>query len=192
MVVTLAKGGNVSLTKQAPGLTAVTVGLGWDVRQTTGHDFDLDASALACGQDRRVLSDQHFVFFNNLDSPDGSIHHTGDNLDGSGEGDDEVIEINLAAVPPEVSFIVFPVSIYDADPRNQTFGQVQNAYIRVLDGSTGNELARYDLGEDASTETALIFGELYRRDGEWKFRAIGQGYASGLAGIARDFGVNVG
>ncbi len=192
MVVTLTKGGNVSLTKEAPGLTAVTVALGWDVRQTTGYDFDLDASALACGENKRVLSDEHFIFFNNLDSPDGSIHHTGDNLDGSGDGDDEVIEVNLSQVPNNVSYIVFPVSIYDADTRGQTFGQVQNAYIRVLDGSNGRELARYDLSEDASTETAMIFGELYRREGEWKFRAIGQGYASGLAGIARDYGVNVG
>lgn len=191
MSVTLAKGGNVSLAKQAPNLTAVSVGLGWDVRTTSGVDFDLDASALACGENKKVLSDSHFVFYNNLRSPDGSIEHTGDNLTGEGDGDDEVINVDLAASPPNVTSIFFPVSIHDADARSQNFGQVTNAYIRVVDRTTGAELARYDLAEDASTETAMVFGELYRRDGEWKFRAIGQGYASGLAGIARDYGVNV-
>ncbi len=192
MSVSLAKGGNVSLTKIAPALTAVAVGLGWDVRTTTGADFDLDASALLCGSTGKVLSDSHFVFFNNLTSPDGSVEHTGDNLTGEGEGDDETINVNLAAVPAEVERIVFPVSIYDAEARSQSFGQVANAYIRVVDAANGTELARYDLTEDASTETAMLFGELYRYNGEWKFRAVGQGYASGLAGIARDYGVNVG
>lgn len=191
MSVNLTKGGNVSLTKQAPKLTAVAVGLGWDPRTTTGATYDLDASAIACGENKRVLSDKHFVFFNNMDSPDGAIHHTGDNLDGTGDGDDEVIEVNLAAVPPNVTNIFFPVSIYEADAKSQSFGQVQNAYIRVLDSSNGAELARYDLAEDASTETAMVFGELYRHGAEWKFRAIGQGYASGLRGIAQDYGVNV-
>ncbi|MDF0530446.1 TerD family protein [Tsukamurella sp. 8F] len=191
MGVSLTKGGNVSLTKEAPGLTAVTVGLGWDARTTTGSDFDLDASALGLGTDKRVVNDQYFVFFNNLKSPDGSIEHTGDNLTGEGEGDDESIKVNLAAVPPNVDSINFPVSIYEADSRGQSFGQVRNAYIRVVNQADGRELARYDLTEDASTETAMVFGELYRNGAEWKFRAIGQGYASGLAGIARDFGVNV-
>ncbi|GGL97101.1 TerD family protein [Nakamurella endophytica] len=191
MGVSLSKGGNVSLTKAAPNLTAVTVGLGWDARATTGTEFDLDASALALGADHRIVSDQHFVFFNNLRSPDGSIEHLGDNLTGEGEGDDEQINVNLAAVPPEVSSIVFPVSIYEADSRGQSFGQVRNAFIRVVNQADQSELARYDLTEDASTETAMVFGELYRNGAEWKFRAIGQGYASGLAGIARDFGVNV-
>ncbi|GAA14997.1 TerD family protein [Gordonia westfalica] len=191
MGVSLSKGGNVSLTKEAPGLTAVSVGLGWDIRTTTGTDFDLDASAIALGANKKVLSDQHFVFFNNLRSPDGSIEHTGDNLTGEGEGDDEVIKVDLAAVPPEVDSIVFPVSIYDADARSQSFGQVRNAFIRVVNQAGGSEIARYDLSEDASTETAMVFGELYRNGAEWKFRAVGQGYASGLAGIARDFGVNV-
>ncbi|WP_194815828.1 TerD family protein [Nocardia sp. XZ_19_385] len=191
MSVTLAKGGNVSLSKQAPNLTDVAVGLGWDVRTTTGADYDLDASALATGANLKVLSDQHFIFYNNLKSPDGSIEHTGDNLTGEGEGDDEVINVNLAAVPPTITNIFFPVSIHDADARGQSFGQIRNAFIRVVDRSNGAELARYDLSEDASTETAMVFGELYRHGGEWKFRAIGQGYASGLGGIARDYGVSV-
>jgi tellurium resistance protein TerD len=167
MGVSLSKGGNVSLTKEAPGLTAVTVGLGWDVRTTTGSDFDLDASALLLDASGKVLSDKHFIFFNNLKSPDGSVEHTGDNLTGEGEGDDEAVKVSLATVPAEVDKIVFPVSIYDA------------------------EIARYDLTEDASTETAMVFGELYRNGAEWKFRAVGQGYASGLRGIAQDFGVNL-
>jgi tellurium resistance protein TerD len=187
--VSLSKGGNVSLTKEAPGLTAVVVGLGWDVRTTTGSDFDLDASALLCTDAGKVVSDKHFVFFNNLRSPEGAVEHTGDNLTGEGEGDDEQIKVNLATVPAEVSKIVFPVSIYDADSRTQNFGQVRNAFIRVVNQADSSELARYDLTEDASTETAMVFGELYRNGAEWKFRAVGQGYASGLAGIAADFGV---
>ena len=191
MSVSLSKGGNVSLTKMAPSLSKVYVALGWAVRSTTGADYDLDASALLVGGNDRVLSDQHFVFYGNLSSPDGSVEHTGDNLVGGGD-DDEVINVDLDAVPPTVEKVVFPVSIYDAEKLNQSFGQVKDAYIRVVDQSSDNELARYDLTEDASTETAMIFGELYRNGGEWKFRAIGQGYASGLAGIARDYGVNVG
>ena len=192
MGVSLSKGGNVSLSKAAPNLTAVSVGLGWDVRATTGSDFDLDASALLVGANGKVLSDAHFVFFNNLKSPDGSVEHTGDNLTGEGEGDDEMIKVNLQSVPQEAAKIVFAVSIYDADSRGQSFGQVRNAFIRVVNQAGGSEIARYDLSEDASTETAMIFGEVYRNNGEWKFRAVGQGYSNGLAGIARDFGVNVG
>ncbi|MYT32821.1 MULTISPECIES: TerD family protein [unclassified Streptomyces] len=191
MGVSLAKGGNVSLTKEAPGLSAVSVGLGWDVRTTTGADYDLDASALLCTDAGKVASDRHFVFYNNLTSPDGSVQHTGDNLTGEGEGDDETINIALNGVPAEITKIVFPVSIHEAHSRGQNFGQVRNAYIRVVNQEGGAELARYDLTEDASTETAMVFGELYRHNGEWKFRAVGQGYASGLAGIAADFGVNV-
>jgi tellurium resistance protein TerD len=190
MGVTLAKGGNVSLTKAAPNLTQVLVGLGWDARSTTGAPFDLDASALLCASGR-VLGDDYFVFYNNLKSPEGSVEHTGDNLTGEGEGDDESILVDLAKVPDNVDKVVFPVSIYDADSRGQTFGQVSNAFIRVVNQFDQAELARYDLTEDASTETAMIFGELYRYNGEWKFRAVGQGYASGLRGIALDFGVNV-
>ncbi|MFJ8476782.1 TerD family protein [Kitasatospora sp. NPDC094011] len=191
MGVSLSKGGNVSLTKEAPGLQAVIVGLGWDVRTTTGTDFDLDASALLCNEQGKVASDGNFVFFNNLKSPDGSVEHTGDNRTGEGEGDDEAIKVNLATVPADVQKIVFPVSIYDAEGLGQNFGQVRNAFIRVVNQANNVELARYDLSEDASTETAMVFGELYRNGVEWKFRAIGQGYASGLRGIAQDFGVNV-
>lgn len=192
MSVSLAKGGNVSLTKIAPSLIAVSVGLGWDIRSTTGADFDLDASALLCGADGKVIDDSHFVFFNNLVSPDGAVEHTGDNLTGEGEGDDEQVKVNLSLVPVEVDKIVFPVSIYDAESRSQSFGQVRNAFIRIVNQAGGAELARYDLSEDASTETAMVFGELYRSSGEWKFRAVGQGWASGLSGIASDYGVNVG
>lgn len=193
MAVSLAKGGNVSLTKEAGpgGLSAVTVGLGWDVRTTTGTEFDLDASAIAAGQDAKAMSDKHFVFFGNLTTPDGAIEHTGDNLTGEGDGDDERIKVNLAGLPAEVDKVVFPVSIYEADQRAQSFGQVRNAFIRVMNQANGQELARYDLSEDASTETAMVFGELYRHGADWKFRAVGQGYASGLRGIANDFGVNV-
>ncbi|MBN9619804.1 MAG: TerD family protein [Actinobacteria bacterium] len=192
MSVSLSKGGNVSLTKQAPGLKAVLVGLGWDARTTTGADFDLDASALMLNTSGKILSDQHFVFFNNLTSPDGSVQHMGDNLTGGDDGDDEVIKVDLDAVPAETDKIVFTVSIYDAEARQQAFGQVRNAYIRVVNQADNAEITRYDLSEDASSETAMIFGELYRNAGEWKFRAVGQGYSTGLAGIARDFGVNVG
>ncbi|MCX5378519.1 TerD family protein [Streptomyces sp. NBC_00091] len=191
MGVSLSKGGNVSLTKAAPNLTAVIVGLGWDARTTTGVDFDLDASAILTNDQGKVANDSNFVFFNNLKSPDGSVEHTGDNTTGEGEGDDEAIKVNLAGVPAEVAKIVFPVSIYEAEGRQQSFGQVRNAYIRVVNQADNTELARYDLSEDASTETAMVFGELYRNGAEWKFRAIGQGYASGLRGIAQDFGVNV-
>src|ERR1700709_2062414 len=157
--VSLTKGGNVSLTKAAPGLTAVTVGLGWDARTTDGQDFDLDASAIACGSNGKVLSDRHFVFFNNLTSPDGAVEHTGDNLTGEGEGDDEQVKVNLVGVPPEVDKVVVTVSIYDAEARQQSFGQVRNAFIRVVNQADDREITRYDLTEDASTETAMIFGE---------------------------------
>lgn len=191
MAVSLSKGGNVSLTKEAPGLTAVIVGLGWDLRTTTGEDFDLDASAIVVNPAGKVVSDQHFVFFNNTKTPDGTVEHTGDNRTGAGEGDDEQIKVALAQLPADVDKVVFPVSVYDADNRKQSFGQVRNAFIRVINAADNVELARYDLSEDASTETAMLFGELYRAGTDWKFRALGQGYASGLAGIAKDFGVTV-
>ena len=161
------------------------------MRTTTGTDYDLDASALLLDVSGKVPSDQHFVFYNNLKSPDGSVEHTGDNLTGEGEGDDESVKVNLDTVPAEIDKIVFPVSIHDAENRGQSFGQVRNAFIRVVNQANNQEIARYDLSEDASTETAMVFGELYRHGSEWKFRAVGQGYASGLAGIATDFDVNV-
>lgn len=205
MSVSLAKGGNVSLSKAAPGLTKVMVGLGWDARETDGVQFDLDASALACGENKKVLSEDHFVFYGSRTrtppdaenpkgrpvSPDGSIMCGPDNLTGEGEGDDEFIDVDLESVSTDVTSIVIVVSIDEAEARSQNFGQVSNAYIRVVDSTNATELARYDLAEDASTETAMVFGELYRREGEWKFRAIGSGYASGLAGIVRSFGVDV-
>lgn len=190
--MTLSKGGNISLSKEAPGLAAVTVGLGWQARSSSGSDFDLDASALLVGSSGRVLSDQHFVFFNNLTSPDGTVEHLGDELaGGTGQSDDEQINVDLATISPDVDRVVLAVSIYDAEARRQNFGQVRSAYIRIVNRSDEREIARYDLSEDASTETAMIFGEVYRRGPEWKFRAVGQGYSSGLAGIARDFGVDV-
>ena len=191
MTVSLAKGGNVSLSKEAPGLTSVSIGLGWDARTTTGTDFDLDASAIMVDTAGKVLSDKHFIFFNNKTSPDGSVEHAGDNLTGQGDGDDETIKVNLSAVPAEVDRIVFPVSVYDGEARSQGFGQVRNAFIRVINNTGGAEITRYDLSEDAATETAMLFGELFRNGVEWKFRAVGQGYSTGLSGIARDFGVSV-
>ncbi|KOG52920.1 chemical-damaging agent resistance protein C [Streptomyces griseoflavus] len=192
MGVSLSKGQNVVLNQDGTPLADVTVGLGWDARPAGGADFDLDASAVVCGPDQRVLSDAHFVFYNNLASPDGAVRHTGDNLTGEGDGDDEQILVDLDRLGEQTGQIVFTVSIHDAETRGQNFGQVEDAYIRVVDNLTGREMCRYELSYDAAGETAMVFGALYRRGGEWKFRAIGQGYASGLAGIATDYGVNVG
>lgn len=184
--MSLAKGGNVSLSKQAPGLTAVTIGLGWEANA----GYELDASALLCAESGRVPSDEHFVFFNNLSSPDGSVRHTGSGAPVG--GDNQQIHIDLARVPAHIAKIAFPVSLHEGAARGQSFGQVHRAHIRVLDQDSGSELARYDLAVGGMTsETALVFGELYRHGAEWKFRAIGQGYASGLAGIATDYGVSV-
>jgi len=189
--VSLAKGQNVVLSQDGTPLADVTVGLGWDADTGSGVDFDLDASAIICGPDHKVVSDEHFVFYNNLSSPDGAVQHTGDNVTGEGEGDDEQILIDLDRLDEKTGQIVFAVSIHDAQNRGQNFGQVEEAYIRVVDNITGREMCRYELSYDAAGETAMIFGALYRRGGEWKFRAIGQGYASGLAGIAVDYGVDV-
>ncbi|MFH8750532.1 TerD family protein [Streptomyces rimosus] len=192
MGVSLSKGQNVVLNQDGTPLADVTVGLGWDARPAGGADFDLDASAVVCGPDQRVLSDAHFVFYNNLASPDGAVRHTGDNLTGEGDGDDEQILVDLDRLGEQTGQVVFTVSIHDAETRGQNFGQVEDAYIRVVDNLTGREMCRYELSYDAAGETAMVFGALYRRGGEWKFRAIGQGYATGLAGIATDYGVNVG
>ena len=191
MGVSLNKGGNVSLSKEAPGLNRILIGLGWDTRSTDGADFDLDASLFMLTSEGRVRSDSDFIFYNNLKRSDGSVEHTGDNLTGEGEGDDEQGKINLAGIGSDADKIVFMVSIYQGDERGQSFGQVRNAFIRVVNAADSKEIARYDLSEDASTETAMVFGEVYRSGADWKFRAVGQGYASGLAGIARDYGVNV-
>ncbi|MGW2253892.1 TerD family protein [Kitasatospora sp. NPDC001660] len=193
MGVALTKGGNVSLGRQAPGLGAVRVGLGW----TAGPGYDLDASALLCGRSGKVVSDGHFVFFNNLRSPDGSVRHHGSDAGGAGGpagpggtgGDREWIDVKLTDVPVEVERIVFAVAIYDAAQRSQAFGQVRGAYIRLTDPDGATEVVRYDVAPEAGSETAMVFGELYRHGADWKFRAVGQGYATGLAGIATDFGV---
>jgi tellurium resistance protein TerD len=191
MGISLVKGGNLSLTKAAPDLGMITVGLGWDARTTTGVKFDLDASALGVGEDGKVLSNDYFIFFNQKRSPEGAIEHLGDNRTGEGAGDDEVMAIDLDGSPANLDKVVFVTSIYDAETTGVTFGQVRNAYIRVLNSADNSELARFDLSEDASVETAMVFGELYRHGAEWKFRAIGQGYSSGLSGIAKDYGVNL-
>jgi len=196
MPVSLNKGGNISLTKEAaktPGsspLTAVTVGLGWDARTTDGAKFDLDAVAVGVGADGSVV-DQGFVFFNNLVGVGGAIEHTGDNVTGEGEGDDEQIKVDLSGLPAEVDKIVIAVIIFNAEEHGQNFGQVRNAFVRVVNQADEGEIARYDLSEDASTETAMVFGELYRHGEEWKFRAIGDGYTGGLAAFAKDYGVAV-
>jgi tellurium resistance protein TerD len=191
MGVSLNKGGNLSLSKADPNLKKIKVGLGWDARSTSGADFDLDASAILLTDQGKVRGNQDFIFYNQLRSPDGSVEHTGDNLTGEGEGDDEVINIDLSSVPQEIQRIIFPVTIHEADSRQQNFGMVRNAFIRVVNQETDNELARYDLSEEASTETAMIFGEVYRHGDEWKFRAVGQGYAGGLHALATDHGISV-
>jgi tellurium resistance protein TerD len=192
MAVTLQKGGNVSLTKEAPGIQKLKIGLGWDPRVTDGADFDLDASVFMIGADGKVVSDKHFIFYGNLNSPDGSVEHTGDNLTGDGEGDDEIVNVDLRSVPADVKKLVFAVAIYEADPRGQNFGQVANAFMRVVNQDGDKEIARYDLSEDYSVETALIFGEVYRHNDDWKFKAIGSGFEGGLGPLAASHGVNMG
>jgi tellurium resistance protein TerD len=191
MGVSLQKGGNVNLSKAAPGLSAVALGLGWDVRATDGDAFDIDASAFMLTADGKVRSDTDFIYFNNKKSTDGSIEHLGDNLTGAGEGDDETINVTLDGVPSDVDKIGFTVTIHDAEAKRQSFGQIAKAYIRVINRGDNAELARFDLSEDGSTETAMIFGELYRAGAEWKFRAVGQGFQGGLGALAKHFGVNV-
>ena len=191
MAISLSKGGNVNLSKESPGLKTVKVGLGWDTRVTDGSGFDLDASVFVLNETGKVRNDQDFIYFNNLSGADGAVVHQGDNLTGQGEGDDEVVMVSIDKLPQDVARVTFSVTIYDADARKQNFGMVSNAFIRVVNADTNAEIARYDLSEDASTETAMIFGELYRHGGEWKFKAIGQGFAGGLGPLARSMGVNV-
>ncbi|MBA4115366.1 MAG: TerD family protein [Rubrobacter sp.] len=191
MPVSLSKGGNVSLSKEAPGLKDIVIGLGWDTRSTDGSAFDLDASMFMVKADEKVRNDGDFIFYNNKKSADGSVEHLGDNTTGEGEGDDEQIKVKLDGVPQDVAKLSVGVTIHDAETRSQNFGMVSNAFIRVVNGSDNSEIARYDLSEDASTETAMLFGEVYRKDNEWKFKAIGQGFAGGLGPMARNYGVSV-
>lgn len=190
MALTLQKGGNLSLSKTDPDLTRILVGLGWDPRATNGIEFDLDASAFLLDTSGKVRGESDFIFYNQLRSPDGSVEHTGDNRTGAGAGDDEVIKVDLSRVPAYVDKIAFTVTIHDAQARAQNFGQVGNSFIRVVNEVTGAEVVRYDLTEDASVETAMIFAELYRNNGEWKFRAVGQGYAGGLRALANGYGLS--
>lgn len=189
--LSLSKGSNLSLTKSDPGLQKAVVGLGWDPRTTTGDPFDLDASALLVAANGQVRSSADFIFYNQKVSADGSVSHLGDNRSGEGEGDDEQILIDLTQVAADVERVVIVVSIDQADVRGQNFGQVRSAYCRVVNQSNDSEIVRYDLSEDAAPETSMIFAEIYRNNGEWKFKAVGQGYATGLAGIATDFGVDL-
>ena len=193
MPVNLKKGQKVSLTKDAPGLTKVVVGLGWDVNAyDTGGDFDLDAAAFLLGDSGRVASSDDFVFYGNLKHTSGAVEHLGDNLTGAGDGDDEQIKVDLTKVPDPVARIAFTATIYEAEERRQNFGMVSNAFIRIYNEASGEELLRYDLGEDFSIETAVVFGELYKNNGEWKFNAIGSGYQGGLAALCANYGVDVG
>ena len=192
MAISLSKGGNISLSKADPGLKRAVVGLGWDPRATDGAEFDLDASVFILGPTGKVRSDADFIFYNQMRSADGSIEHMGDNRSGQGEGDDEQVKINMPALPAGIEKIAVTVTIHEATARNQNFGQVANAFIRIVNEETGREVIRYDLSEDYSTETAMVFGEFYRNAGEWKFRAVGQGYAGGLQAMCRQYGVSAG
>lgn len=191
-MVSLQKGGNINLSAAVPGLKNIHVGLGWDARVTDGQPFDLDASAFLLNDKGTVRSDEDFIFYNQPRSADGSVQHTGDNLDGQGDGDDEAIKVNLSGIAMDVQRIAFTVTIDEFQARRQNFGQVSNAYIRVVNDDDGIEIARFDLSEDSSTETALVFGELYRNGAEWKFKAVGAGFAGGLQALGTSYGVNIG
>lgn len=191
MAISLTKGGNVNLSKEAPGLNKIIVGLGWDARATDGAAFDLDASAFLVKLDGKVRSDNDFCFYNNKVVADGAVQHAGDNTTGAGEGDDETLNVELSKIPADLDKVVFTVTIHEGVERRQNFGQVSHAYIRVVNAEGGLEIARYDLSEDASVETAMIFGEIYRVGADWKFKAVGQGFAGGLGPLASSFGVSV-
>ncbi|WP_019519305.1 TerD family protein [Faucicola boevrei] len=191
MAISLSKGGNLSLTKTDPNLNKLLIGLGWDERATSGAEFDLDASVFLLAGNGRVRGDHDFIFYNQLKSDNGAVEHTGDNRTGQGDGDDEVIKVNLSLVPADVDKIMLTVTIHDAQARNQNFGQVANAFIRVVNEETGAEVVRFDLAEDYSIETAMVFGEVYRHNSEWKFRAVGQGYSGGLLAMCSQYGVNL-
>lgn len=192
MAISLTKGQNISLSKTDPSLKNVLVGLGWDARSTDGQDFDLDASVFMATENGKVPSDRHFIFYNQLVSLCGGVEHTGDNLTGDGDGDDESVIVRLDKVESNIKSLFIIVTIHDAEARRQNFGQVSNAFVRIVNNDTSDEIVRFDLSEDYSTETAMVFGEIYRHNGEWKFRAIGQGYKGGLYSLCQQYGVNVG
>jgi tellurium resistance protein TerD len=191
MAISLQKGGNVNLSKEAPGLSKMVIGLGWDARATDGAAFDIDGSVFLLKADGKVRADVDMVFYNNLKSSDGSVTHSGDNKTGAGDGDDETVTVDLSLVPAEVDKIAVCVTIHDAEARKQNFGMVSKAYVRCVNATGGVEIARYDLSEDGSSETAMVFGEIYRNNGDWKFKAIGQGFKGGLGPLAASFGVGV-
>lgn len=192
MPINLSKGQKVDLTKGNPGLRKIMVGLGWDVNAfDSGAAFDLDAAAFMLGQNGKCPTENEFIFYKNLEHSSGAVKHMGDNLTGEGEGDDEQILIDLTLIPANVDKVAFTVTIYDSDARRQNFGQVSNSFIRIVDETTGQELIRYDLGEDFSIETAVVVGELYRHGGEWKFNAIGSGFQGGLAALCGHYGIEV-
>ncbi|MDQ1812002.1 TerD family protein [Massilia sp. CCM 9210] len=191
MAISLTKGGNVNLSKEAPGLTKMVIGLGWDARSTSGVEFDLDGSVFLLKADGKVRTDTDMIFYNNLKSVDGSVTHSGDNRTGAGDGDDESLTVELSRIPADIEKISVCVTIHDAAARKQNFGMVSNAFIRCINAADNTEIARFDLSEDGSTEAAMIFGEVYRHAGDWKFRAVGQGFNGGLGPLASSFGVNV-
>lgn len=191
MAVSLKKGENVSLSKTDPTLKNVLISLGWDARASDGADFDLDASLFMVGENGKVAGDDWFIFYNQLHSPCGSVEHTGDNRTGAGDGDDEAIKVALEKVPANIYSLVIAVTIHDAEARRQNFGMVRDAFVRLVNADSDQEVLSFDLSEDYSTETAMVFGEIYRRGGEWKFRAVGQGYAGGLYSLCMQHGVNV-
>jgi tellurium resistance protein TerD len=190
MAISLSKGANISLSKEAPGLEGIKIGCGWDAQALGGAEFDLDASVFLCGADGKTTKEGDFIFYGNLEGAGGAVVHTGDNLTGAGEGDDEVIMMSLKNMPPELVKAVVVVTIHEADKRGQNFGMVENAFIRVVNAVNDVEIARYDLTEDYAVETAVIFGEIYLKNGEWKFKAVGQGSAEGLGQVCAKYGVN--
>jgi tellurium resistance protein TerD len=191
MAINLSKGQKVDLTKSNPGLSNVIVGLGWDTNKYDGgQDFDLDSSVFLLNSSGKASSEEDFIFYNNTVGAAGAVEHTGDNKTGEGEGDDEQVKVNLSAVPSSIERVTFAITIHDAETRGQNFGQVSNSYVRIINGDTNEELIRYDLGEDFSIETAIVVGELYRHNNEWKFNAIGSGYQGGLGSLVKDFGLD--
>ncbi|WP_158773693.1 TerD family protein [Cobetia sp. L2A1] len=190
MAISLSKGGNISLSKESPGIRKIHIGLGWDNRVTTGAEFDLDASVFLLNSEGKCRQDKDFIFYGNLKSVDGSVEHTGDNLTGEGDGDDEVIIVDLEKVPADVEKLAVTVTIHEAESRGQNFGGIENAFARIVNLESSQEVVRYDLSEDYSVENSMIFCEVYRNNGEWKFKAIGQGFSNGLAGLASKYGLS--